>query len=353
MDRTKLRNVIIIVIVVLCVTGIGVAAVIRGRGEKITMNPEGTVGNLAGNLNNEGTFVEYRDKVYFANSYDNDCLYMMDPDEQNIKKISTATVRNLLAGGEYLYFFQTGASGASGLGGIRTPKSFVRCRLDGTKGYYLLRTTVSKAQLVNNYLYIMGYRDDGHVSFYKVKIDRSDEEELADYTINPASAVNGQIYYVDTVSSHNLYRLNTSNDVSSMVLEGNFWDPIVDGDYIYYLDLENDYQLRRYSMSSNTVEILSEEKIQFFNEGYGYIYYQTMGTDSYLGVMTSSGGNPRVLARGEYNHINLTSRYVYFKSYFEEGVMYHSALGSASYESFSGALEAAMENITPTEEKTE
>jgi hypothetical protein len=353
LDKTKLRNFIITGIVALCVIGIGIAAVLRGHGEKITMNPDGTVGNLAGNVNNGGNFVEYRDKVYFSNSYDGDSLYIMDPDETNIKKISTASVKNLLAGGEYLYFFQTGASGASGLGGIRTPRSFVRCRLDGTHGYYMLRSTVTKAQLVNNYLYILGYNDDGDTRFYKVKIDLSDEVDLADYIVNPASAVNGQIYYVDTVSSHNLYRLNTSSDTASLVLEGNMWDPIVDGDYIYYLDLDNNYQIRRYSMSSNTVEILCEEKVQFFNEGYGYIYYQTMGQNSYLGVMNNNGSNARVLASGEYNHINLTSRYVYFKNYFDETAMYHSPLGSGTYTTFSEALDAAMENIVTKEEDEE
>ncbi len=353
MNREKLRNLIIIIVVILCITGIGIAAIIHGRGEKVSMNPDGTVGNLAGNINQGGSFVEYRDKVYFANSYDGNSLYMMDPDETNIKKISTASVKNLLAGGEYLYFFQTGASGASGLGGIRTPKSFVRCRLDGTKGYYMLRSTVSKAQLVNNYLYMMGYYDDGGVRFFKLKIDNSDEVNLADYLVNPASAVDGQIYYVDTVSSHNLYRLNTANDASSMVLSGNFWDPIVDGNYIYYLDLENDYQLRRYSMSSNEIEILSDERIEFFNEGYGYIYYQTMGENAHLGVMNNNGNNPRVVATGEYNQINLTSRYVYFKSFFDETIMYHSPLGSASYNSFDGALESALENIVAKEEEEE
>ena len=33
----------------------------------IPMNPEGTVGNTAGNLNNGGLFCEYDGKVYFSN----------------------------------------------------------------------------------------------------------------------------------------------------------------------------------------------------------------------------------------------------------------------------------------------
>ena len=62
-------------------------------GDRIPDNPPETVGNTAGNLNNSGYFCEYDGTVYFANAYDNNTLYSMDPSEQNIKKLGNASVK--------------------------------------------------------------------------------------------------------------------------------------------------------------------------------------------------------------------------------------------------------------------
>ena len=67
-------------------------------GDRILDNPPETVGNTAGNLNNSGYFCEYDGTVYFANAYDSNTLYSMDPSKQNIKKLGNASVKNILAG---------------------------------------------------------------------------------------------------------------------------------------------------------------------------------------------------------------------------------------------------------------
>ncbi len=47
-----------------------------------------------------------------------------------------------------------------------------------------------------------------------MKIDKSDKTELPTYEINPASAVNGTIYYNGTQDNHYLYAMNTATDRS-------------------------------------------------------------------------------------------------------------------------------------------
>lgn len=122
-------------------------------GDRIPDNPPETVGNTAGNLNNSGYFCEYDGTVYFANAYDNNTLYSMDPSEQNIKKLGNASVENILAGGNYLYYYQTGASGDAGIGALRTVRSFNRCKLNGTDVTGLTRDPIVSAQLVGSNLY--------------------------------------------------------------------------------------------------------------------------------------------------------------------------------------------------------
>ncbi|MCH5343747.1 MAG: DUF5050 domain-containing protein [Acetatifactor sp.] len=326
-------KVIIVLVVVLLIMAL--ATIFTYLRQRVTMNPPGTVGNTAGNLNNGGFVCEYNGTVYFANAYDGDCIYAMTPSEGDIHKIVSAQTRNILAGGNYLYYFQVGASGETGLGGIRVPRTFNRCDLDGSHATSLVRDVVVTGQLVDNYLYLLAGSETS--VFYKIKIDRTDEVQLAEYVINPACAVNGTIYYNGTQGDHYLYALNTANDSSSVVWQGNLWYPIVDGDYVYYLDVANNYRLCRYSFSQDIVEVLTNDRIDCFNVGYGYIYYQTSGNSPQLCFMYTDGTGRTVVADGIYSHINLTSRYAYFHGYNESGTMYHSPLGAGYAEYFTNA----------------
>ena len=281
------KALLILIPFLLFVIIVGALAIV---GDRIPDNPPETVGNTAGNLNNSGYFCEYDGTVYFANAYDSNTLYSMDPSEQNIKKLGNASVKNILAGGKYLYHYQTGASGDAGIGALRTVRSFNRCKLNGTDVTGLTRDPIVSAQLVGSNLYIMTVGDNGSL-FYRMRIDKSDKTDLADYEINPACAVNGIIYYNGTQENHYLYALNTSTDSISTLWDGNLWYPIAQGDYIYYMDVENNYRLCRYSLSRNEVEVLTEERIDCFNVGYGYVYYQVNGDEACLKCMRDDGSD--------------------------------------------------------------
>ncbi|MCR5754177.1 MAG: DUF5050 domain-containing protein, partial [Acetatifactor sp.] len=105
-------------------------------------NSISTVGNTAGNLYNSGLFCEHDGIVYFSNAYDNGRLYSMLPDESGIKKINDLQVRNLLAGGHYLYFFQLGASGGSGFGNAVATRAFMRIDLKGKENIGMTRDSI-------------------------------------------------------------------------------------------------------------------------------------------------------------------------------------------------------------------
>ena len=145
---------------------------------------------------------------------------MLFRSEQDIKKLGNASVQNILAGGKFLYYYQTGASGDAGIGALRTVRSFNRCKLNGSDVTGLTRDPISTAQLVGSTLYIMTVDDNGPL-FYRMKIDKSDKTELASFEINPASAVNGTIYYNGTQDNHYLYAMDTATDGVSTVWNGN------------------------------------------------------------------------------------------------------------------------------------
>ena len=308
---------------------------------RVSMNPDGTVGNTAGNLNNEGLFCEYDGTVYFYNSFMGGGLFSMNPDETNIRRVNPLVVRNILAGGKYLYYFHTGSTAVdTDFGQALGIKSFQRSRLDGSNSESLTNDVVITGQLVDNYLYLLTSTNAGP-SFYKLKIDNSERVDLADYNINPACAENGVIYYSGTQSDHYLYALDTATDISSEVWKGNLWYPVLDGDYVYYMDPAGDYRLCRYSRSQNVIEVLTQDRVDCFNVGGGYIYYQKNGADAQLKCMRTDGSDPKVIAYGNYTHINMTSQYVYFQEFGDNTTLYHSPLGSGTYETFQAAMDAA------------
>ena len=325
-----------ILIVVLFVAAFAALLMANLYFDRIPENPPGTVGNTAGNINNAGLFCESDGVVYFSNPLDTGCLYSMTPDEQNISKLGNSTVRNILAGGKYLYYFQTIASGETGLGYMRSRNSFNRCLKTGKDAVSLTTDVVVSGQLVDNYLYLLTAGDPTPV-FYKMKIDRSGKQVLAQYQVNPACARDGIIYYNGTQSNHYLYTLNTAGDTVSELWEGNIWYPCLDGSYIYYMDVANDYRLCRYDMNQRVIEVLTNDRVDCFNVGGGYIYYQySSATAPALKVMGTDGSNPTVVAEGNYTNINMTSRYVYFQEFGTEDALYHCPLGSSSYSMFAG-----------------
>lgn len=325
------RGILFVLIFILIIAALGITSYFSGR---TAMNPEGTVGNTAGNLNNEGLFCEYNGTVYFSNIAAGGSLCAMNPDETDFRELNNVKVRNILAGGKYLYFYQTGTVPNSGFGQLEGIRAFSRSKLNGDNITTMTRDVVVTGQLVDNYLYLLTATNPG-ASFYKLKIDKSEQVQLADYNINPACARDGLIYYNGTQNDHYLYTLNTANDVSSEVWRGNLWYPVLEGGYVYYMDVTENYRLCRYSLSRNEIEILTEDRVDCFNVGNGYIYYQKNDTaNPQLKYMYTDGTGNTVLAEGNYTNINMTSQYVYFRPFGDDSTIYHAPLGSSSFSVF-------------------
>ena len=311
--------------------------------QRIVMNPEGTVGNTAGNINNGGLFCEYNDTVYFSNSFDNGYLYAMDSSEGNIHKINQVISTNVLAGGKYLYYYSMGTSQAGGLSNFYSRKAYIRSELNGKNPTSLSPNAVFSAQLVDNYLYLLT-AGSKTPELHKIKIDKSEDIIVKKYSINPASVDNRTIYYNGIGYDHYLYALDTDTNSSSVVWQGNIWNPAVIGDLVYYMDVSNDYRLCRYSMSQNQIEVLTNDRIDCFNVGNGYIFYQkNSATTPQLIRMRTDGSESTVIADGNYTAIHQTSNFVYFKEFGDESTLYHMPIHSTTHEVFEGARVVAVD----------
>ncbi len=328
-------SIIFLILAVLCVLALLL--------KRIPANDPNLAGNTGGNLYNDGLFCESEGKVYFANSYDNGCLYSMNSDESDMRKLNNSQVFSINAGGKYLYYcLNSTQSGGSGLGYIRPSLGLYRSKTNGSSSTCLRNNPVITATLCGNYVYYQNYNNKEYTRLYKMKTDKSENIEIADYVINPSSYHNGIIYFAGTQDDHYLYGLNTGNDTISTLLQGNIYNPVYLDGYVYYMDQASNYRLCRYSLAENIIQILTEDRVDTYNVGSGLIYYQKNDTsEPALIRMSIDGSNPEVVAEGNYTKINMTSQYVYFRMFGDDVTTYRTPLyGYPEASIFTSAAEA-------------
>lgn len=330
------------------VIGLAIAAfftvmvVIPAISNRVPSNDISVTGNTAGNLNNQGLFCELDGRVYFSNAYDYGCMYSMNSDETDLKKLVSSKVTNINAAGNFVYYFMDSSSGGSGFGYVLRTFGIYRTKLNGKNTVCLLRDGCTSMQLAGDYLYYLRYNNTDYSKFYKIKTDKSENILVSDELINPAACHNGIIYYNGTEKDHYLYALDTRTDTVSTVYQGNLWYPVYKDDYIYYMDVSSNYRLCRYSLISNVVEVLTPDRVDAFNVGGSYIYYQKNdAAEPALMRMRLDGSEPEIVAMGNYENINITSQYVYFNEFNKETPVYHTPAEGPVYVDTFAAAEAA------------
>ena len=322
---------------------LAVFSVLRGFQGRIPSNAITVTGNTGGNLNNHGLFAEADGRVYFSNAYDNGCMYSMNPDETDLRKLTSSSVNSINVGGNYLYYYLDNAAGGKGLGYVVHTYGVYRSKLDGSSSKCLDRQAAVTMQLVGDYIYYQRYNNTDFTKFYKIKTDKSGQALVSDEIISPNACQNGIIYYNGTDKDHNLYALDTRTDSASLLLEGNICYPVYAYDYIYYMDASSNYRLCRYSLSTGAVEVLTEDRVDTYNVGSGYVYYQKNDADApALMRMEADGSNPEIVALGIYSDINLTSQYAYFHEFNSDVPMKRTPHSYIEVSDFAAAKQAAL-----------
>ncbi len=321
------------------------SGVISSLSSKVPHNDPSVTGNTAGNLNNGGLFAEENGIVYFSNAYDNGCLYSMNADETDLKKLGSSQVNSINTAGDYLYYYMDTSNAGTGLGFVVRTYGVYRSKTNGKDVTCLDRNAAVTMQLCGDYIYYQRYNNTDFTQLYKIKTDKSENSLVYDGIINPAACHNGIIYFNGTEDDHYLYTLDTATDTISTVYQGNLWYPVWQDNYIYYMDVSSDYRLCRLSLADFTVEILTNDRVDSFNVGENYIYYQRNSTSQpALMRMELNGGNPEVVAEGNYRDINLTSSYAYFTAFGADTPVYHTPVnGPVSVSTFQAAAEASLQ----------
>jgi len=138
------------------------------RSSRIIYNSDNAIGNSAGNLNNGGLFCEYNDKIYFANPYDYNKLYVMNSDCTNAMKLNDDSVASINVCGSYIYYVKNNFKQET-IGTIFRGQLFgvYRCDLNGESLKALYDSLSGTIALSGNSLYYQHYSDTTPLAFQK------------------------------------------------------------------------------------------------------------------------------------------------------------------------------------------
>lgn len=316
------KKFLIVFSLLMIVMAVGMVFYLLGR--KVPMDTSDS-GNLAGNLQNEGLFFELDGKVYFSNSADSGCLYSMNVDESNQKRLTSMNTKYISGAHNYLYFYMDStktAKNVSGLGAASNQFGLYRCQTDGRRQTCVLRDFCGQVQLCGEYLYYQLKTNSG--SLNKIRVDKKNNTKVADELISPVCYDKGMIYYTGVNDDHRIHVLNTSTDRSNDFLSGNLFFPVAMDNYLYYLNGDSSYSLWRANLLTGEVQLLTSERIDCFTMDHQYIYYSvSSATSPALKRCDLDGSNQYILYSGVTNSLNLTSRYLYFRVFGDDTTTYH------------------------------
>lgn len=286
---------------------------------RVRYNPDNARGNTAGNLNNNGMFCEYDGKIYFANPYDRNRLYIMNSDCTDIRKLNGDTVCSINVYGSYIYYVRNNFSPETAAMIFRGQLlGVMRTDLNGKKPKSLYDSVAGVINLYGNDLYYQHYSNTEGFSFYKVKIDGKDNTRINDAGYYPASIYGNSIYYANTTGNHSIYTYNMKTGSSSPYMDANAHMVDMQGDYIYYIDLDDGYSIVRVNTATYDKEILadgSDGKCISYNLYNNVIFYHVEGDAPALYRMNIDGTNKEFIKSGNITNISCTSQYTFFQIY--------------------------------------
>lgn len=287
-------------------------------------------GNTPGNLQNSGLFFEMDGKVFFSNASDNNCLYSMNPDESNPKRLTSMGAKYINGANGFLYFYMDStkrSSNVTGLGAATNQYGIYRCKTNGRDQVCLHRDFCGELQLCGKYLYYQIKTDGG--SLNKIRVDKKEQSKVSSEYISPVCYDDGIIYYSGVTNDHNIHALYTKEgDTTSDLINGYYFFPVVQDGYIYYLNGESNYSLWRTDLYSGSQQLVTSDRVDCFTLDSQHIYYSYSNADNpSLKRCNLDGSDPIVIYNGITNSINVTSQYIYFKVFGVDDYYYHIPIG--------------------------
>lgn len=192
----KLKRSVKFIIPAVVVVLIVVAVVVHTLPKKKQTNSADAAGNTAGNLMNGGLFCEYNNKIYFANPYDHNYLYVMDSDCSNARMLNSDSVASLNIYNDKIYYVKNNFSKEM-IGTILRGQLFgiYQTDLEGQNSTMLYNHLTGSVSLCGNYLYYQHYESDVGITLHRMDIDGENDKLVSNTPYNPSCVSEGKIYF--------------------------------------------------------------------------------------------------------------------------------------------------------------
>ena len=338
--KKKKKNNKVSIIILICTglafVGMIVALVLSGLTKK---NPEGTLGNTAGNLYNLGLFCENGKYIYFSNNEDDGTLYRMTTDCTNVVKVYNDRIRYINCDGNYIYYARVNNLKSDG-GSIFTlyNTGLFRIKTRGGAQLVTLDTSPCAALLLYvNQVYYQSYASDQGLRFFTTGTDGKNDVYLSPEAVYPACVHDGQLVYSGVLEDRNIWSYDFATGDKRLLYEGMTLYPIADDNWIYFIDLE-DYHVYRTNYGGPKKEIVAKPVCTYnISKDGRYLYYQADRTDdNHIGYIDLMTGTDTRIADGNYKYINVTSNYVFFTTFDETTTYAYAVDGSKGFLFFPG-----------------
>ena len=305
---------------------------------RIPDNPEGYLGNTAGNQNSGGKFCEAGGKIFFSNPEDMGKLYSMNPDCTDIQKISDDSASYINGTDRYIYYVRNNSKGGGkGVNVLFKGAQYgiVRCKTDGSSEHTLVSGYCTDMLLSSNTLLYKG-KDKSGTGTYSVSTAGNNKKNVSDKIVTNSCIVDNNIYYSSSEGDHSIHSMDINSGNDSLYIEGNtYMTNIVDG-YVYYIDLDNDYALTRINLTDLTKSVVTGDHCILYNVYGNVIYYQAENPDEHgCYRINTDGSNRTEILSGDISSISCTSRYTFLELFDSNTIMRTPTYGTPDVEMLS------------------
>lgn len=288
--------------------------IFKNISNRIPKNPSDLIGNTAGNLNSGGLFCEADGVIFFANPYDDNKLYSMTSDCDDIRSISEDSVCYINAAGSYLYYIRDNGSFNDRNSIFRGDMyGLVRCKFNGSSAHTLVSGFCTDLAISGDTLVYNANRNSQFVTC-TIDIRGGESDVIHEYNLSNASVFNGSLFYSDGIRSHSIYNMNLSDGLSSLYMTGNTYMANYVDNCLYYIDLDNNYALTRVDLSTNLRTVVTDDRCVLYNVYGNTVYYQAENDDGHALYRIGADGSDRTyIMSGDIGTISCTSKYTFFQ----------------------------------------
>lgn len=323
--KRRIKTIAKWIIIVFVICAIIAASLINYFRSRVKYNDSFVNGNTPGNLYNAGLFCEHNGTIYFANPDDENTLYSMDSNGNNLKKLCSDTIMYINADDNYVYYVRNNTKDKTDFSFFSFNNNSL-CRISNKGGDVTIldEDPCIYASLIGNYIYYLHYDKKQATTLYRIKIDGTQKEQVMDHYVFTCSALEDYFYY-NGLSDGSIYQYNTSDESNHMIYNCNGYKPILTSENdLYYLDVDDNFSLVHTNISYDNPTVLSDESIDLYNVYGSYIYFQTNSDEPALCRIKNDGSGFEQLLLGTYTNIHVTSQYLYVTD-FKTGIVQYTS----------------------------